>query len=91
MSKSYIWNPATCICESGKYLQSIIDNSLIMCDEITNAVHSESANVISAVSINSDDKKVRCKVDCYILHAVLLVIILLFKIAIISYYYSKDR
>ena len=31
--KHYIWNPVTC-CEKGKYLASIIDNSVIMCDEI---------------------------------------------------------
>ena len=33
--KDYIWNPATCSCENGKYLASIIDDSVITCDEIT--------------------------------------------------------
>ena len=32
--KDYIWNPATCSYESGKYLGIIIDNSLITCDDI---------------------------------------------------------
>ena len=32
--KDYIWNRATCSCENSKYLASIIDNSVIMCDEI---------------------------------------------------------
>ena len=32
--KYYIWNPPTCSCENGKYLGSIIDDSVIMCDEI---------------------------------------------------------
>ena len=32
--KDYIWNPATCSCDNGKYVGSIIDDSLIMCDEI---------------------------------------------------------
>ena len=32
--KNYIWNPATCSCENGKYLESIIANSVISCDEI---------------------------------------------------------
>ena len=32
--KDYIWNPATCSCENGKYLASIIDDSVITCDEI---------------------------------------------------------
>ena len=33
----HFWNPATCSCKSGKYLASIIDNSVIMCDEIIHA------------------------------------------------------
>ena len=32
--KDYIWNPATCSCENGKYLARIIDDSVITCDEI---------------------------------------------------------
>ena len=34
MWKKYIWNPAICNCKNRKYLASIIDNSVIMCDEI---------------------------------------------------------
>ena len=32
--KDYIWNPATSSCENFKYLASIIDDSVITCDEI---------------------------------------------------------
>ena len=32
--KNYIWNSATCSCENGKYLASIIDDSVITCDEV---------------------------------------------------------
>ena len=32
--KDYIWNPATCSCENGKYQASIMDDSVITCDEI---------------------------------------------------------
>ena len=32
--KDYVWNPATCSCENGKYLASILDDSVIICDEI---------------------------------------------------------
>ena len=35
--KDYIWNPATCTCESGKCLPSIIDDSVIAWDEIIGA------------------------------------------------------
>ena len=30
--KDYVWNPATCNCENGKYLASIMDE--IICDEV---------------------------------------------------------
>ena len=32
--KGHIWNPATCSCESGKYLANIMDGSVIMFNEI---------------------------------------------------------
>ena len=32
--KYYIWNPATCSYENGRYLVNIIDRSVITCDEI---------------------------------------------------------
>ena len=33
--KDYIWNLVTRICENGKYLTSIMDDSAITCDEVT--------------------------------------------------------
>ena len=35
--KDYIWNPATCSCKNGKYLESIIDDSVIAFDETIEA------------------------------------------------------
>ena len=32
--KDYIWNPATYSCKNGKYLESIIEDLVITCDEI---------------------------------------------------------
>ena len=29
-----IWNPATYSCQTGRYVKSIIDDSMITCDEI---------------------------------------------------------
>ena len=59
--------PNTCICENSKYLKSIVENSVIICDEIvivtdsvsTNVTNMISTNVMSTVSINSFAKKVR--------------------------------
>ena len=66
-----------------------------MCDEIINDSDSVSTNVLasvrSTVSRNFNNKKVRYKMDCDILHIVLLVIILLFIIAIIYFYYAKHK
>ena len=35
--KDYIWNPSRCSCKNEKNLSNIIDDSLIKCDEITDA------------------------------------------------------
>ena len=97
--KDYSWNPNTCICENSKCLKRIADESAIECNEIINVMDSVSTNVTNTiptnvantVSTNSGDKKVKYKIDCYILHTFLLVIILLFIIAIICYHYTKQR
>ena len=103
--KDYSWNLSTCICENGKYLKSVLDDSKILCNEIISATDIVSTNVTNTIPTNvtktiptnvtstlltaSDDKKVKYKMDCYILHTVLLVITLLFMIVIIYYNYAK--
>ena len=70
-----------------------------MCDEIISVTGSVSPNVASTIStnvtctksINSDDKKLRYKMNSYILHKFLIVIKLLFMITIIFYHYAKHR
>ena len=83
--KDYSWNPSTCICSNSRYLKSATNSAS---KNVTNTL---STNVTSIASQNSDDKKVRCKMDCYILHTFLLVNILLFIIAIICCHYTKHR
>ena len=39
--KDFVWNPATCNCENGKYLASIMDDSAIICDEIVEPYEKE--------------------------------------------------
>ena len=74
--KSYVWNPATCNCENGKYLASIMDDSVITCDEI-----------IDVEEKNFDEKNITCKTqNFYILLAFLLITITLL-IAVSIYYY----
>ena len=93
--EDYSWNPSPCVCENNQYLKSIADTSVIACDEIIpvmDIVSTKMTNTIpTTVSINSDGKKVKYKIDCYILHEVLLVIILLLITTIICYHYVKHR
>ena len=55
---------------------------------MTNTV---TTNVISTMSTNSEYKKVRYKMDCFILHTLLLVIISLFIIAIIMQNMGQNK
>ena len=76
--KYYSWNHRTFICENGQYLKGVADTSVIVCDEIINSTDSASrnvtkaisTNVMSTLSTNFHNKKVRYNIDSYILHAV---------------------
>ena len=57
--KFYSWNSNTCIYNNSKHLKSVFDDSKVVFDEIINATDS--------VSVSFDNKKVRYKMDCYIL------------------------
>ena len=85
----------TCICEKSKYLESAVDTAVIAFDEIISVmdiVSTKKRNTIATnVPINCHSKKVRHKLDFYILLTVLLVIILLLIITIICYHYDKHR
>ena len=36
--EDFSWNPSPCICDNAKYLKSIADASVIVCDKIINAI-----------------------------------------------------
>ena len=48
-----MWNPVTCSCKNGKYLASVIDDSVITCDEIIEET--------KEVPINFNEKYITCK------------------------------
>ena len=50
-------DPVTCNCENGKYLVSIIDDSMIICDEVIKSYQEE----IKTVPTNFNEKKVTFK------------------------------
>ena len=39
--KDHVWNPATCNCKNGKCSVSIMDDSVIKCDEIIESYNEE--------------------------------------------------
>ena len=43
--KKIVWNPATCSCENGKNLASIMDNSAIICDEVIESYDEETKTI----------------------------------------------
>ena len=77
----YVWNPAICSCENGKYLV-LLDNSGIICDEI----------ITSHGKTNFNGKKATCKMkDLYILLAFLLITVALMMAVSIYCYFIKYR
>ena len=87
------------IFEISRYSKSIVDDPVIDCDKIvhvansvrTNVTNTVAKNVTSTMSINFCNKKVRYKMDRFILDKFLLVTILLFIITTICYHYAKHR
>ena len=78
--KYYIWNPATCICENGKCLASIIDNSVIIFDEIIE----EETKIVTK---NFNEKNAICKTENFCILLVFLLIRIALLIAVSIYYY----
>ena len=74
-------------------LKSIGDTLVIVCDEIIYVMYIASTKKVNTVaanmSINYYDKKVKYKIDCYILHTVLFAIIFLVITTIIWYHYAR--
>ena len=55
--KDYIWNTAICSCENGKYLASIIDDSVITCDAIIEETVLTKTVPIKTVPTNFNGKR----------------------------------
>ena len=77
---------ATCSCKYGKYLASIINDSVVMCNDIINAE-------TKTVATNFNEKNAICKTkDFYILLAFLLfTIVLLIYCYLIEYKAQQKR
>ena len=95
------WNTEICPCESKNYCMCKNDYSwnpskkycwwLKSCTPWNYTCHGYCINKCHNYCFNKFWWQKRYKMDCDILHRVLLVIILVFTIAIICYYYAKYR
>ena len=94
--KDCICNPATCTCENRKYLTSIMDDSVITCDEVIESydedAEAKSYDKTKTITTNFDEKKVTWKSqNFYILLALLLTTIVLLIVVSIYFYLIKYR
>ena len=74
--KGHIWEPATCSCENDRYAGSIIEDSVIMCNEIIETTKPILTKTVptKCIPTNVNERKVICKTKkFYILPAFLLV------------------
>ena len=76
--KEYIWNPSTCIRENGKYLETIMDYSVITCDEFIASYEKK---------INFNEKEAICKIQNFYIFLVFLLITIVSLIAVSIYCY----
>ena len=85
----------TCVYENDKYLRKYcwyFNNHVWRNYFAMDIVSAKMTNTLAMnVSINFFDKKVRYKIDSYILYTVFLVIILLLIITIICHHCTKNR
>ena len=68
--KQYIWNLATCSCENSKYLPTIINDSVITCDEIIDPEAKSYDEERKTITITFNEKKqpVKYKTSIFDLH-----------------------
>ena len=86
--KDYVWTRATWNSENGKYLSSIMDDSVIICHEIIESY----GNEIETIPTNFNEKKITSKTQSfYILLEFLLITIALLVVVSIYCYQIKCR
>ena len=79
-----LYNPATCNCENGKYLATIMDDSVVICDEAKESYDEET----KPIPINFNEKTYKTQ-SFYILLIFLLITIKLLKAVSIYCYLIK--
>ena len=81
--KDYVQNPSACSYGKGKYSASIMDDSVIICDEVIKSYDEE----IKAIPTNFNEKKVTCKTQSFYILLVFLLVTIALLIAVNFYCY----
>ena len=61
--KGYVWNPSTCNCENGKYLASIMDNLVIICEDVIKSYNENVGAKSNDEKTNFNEKNTTCKIQ----------------------------
>ena len=62
--KDYVWNPATCSCENGKCLASILDDSAVIYDEVIKLYDEE----IQSIPTSFNETNITCKTQNFYIY-----------------------
>ena len=62
--KDYVWNPASCNCQNGKYLTNIMDDSVMTCDEVIESYDQE----IKTIPTTFNEKNITCKTQNFYIY-----------------------
>ena len=81
--KDCVWNPRTCSYEKENYLESIIDDSALPCDEIIESNNEET----KTVTTNLNEKKAICKTQNFYISLAFSLITIVLLIAVSIYCY----
>ena len=64
--KDYVSNPSKRNCKNGKYLPGVMDDSVIICDEVTESYEEETKTI--PINFNEKEQPVKSKISMFYLH-----------------------
>ena len=85
--KDYVWNYATCNCNYGKYLASVINDSGFTCDEIVDTEAKSNDEKTKTFPTNFNENNIPYKTQNLSILFTLLLITIALLIANSTYYY----
>ena len=85
--KDYTWNPATCSCQNGKYLASILNEWAIACDEVIDVQAKSNGKETKPFPTNFNEKSITYNTRSFYILLIFLLITIALLIAINIYFY----